>query len=317
MVTIEQQLSRIDLNLLVSLSVLLKERNVTKAAQRLYLSQPAMSRALGRLREIFDDPLLYRESNGLAPTQKALELQEPIDELLLSTQTILSKKEFSPASCDNTFTISIPPLMSAFLSVPLATNLVKHAPLASLAEYPITTTPIQHLSSRDVDFSIHIDRPKDETEYACQQLGTLHPVFYVSKNHPLTQKSDVTLEDIMEYRFVDMSLDIRSLSKFENPIDIYLAEIGYSRNLAFKSGQIASLIEFMQGTHSVMASTQMLDNAANFNDQLTPILSLKGIEQVEANLYLIEHKRTMHSEPHKWFKDLLISTIRDGVFAAE
>ncbi|MBM7035177.1 LysR family transcriptional regulator [Vibrio ulleungensis] len=313
MVTIEQQLSRIDLNLLVSLSVLLKERNVTKAAQRLYLSQPAMSRALAKLREIFDDPLLYRESNGLSPTQKALELQGAIDELLLSTQSILSKKEFSPQSCDNTFTISIPPLMSTFLSVPLATALVEQAPLASMAEYPITTTPIQHLSSRDVDFSIHIIQPKDETEYSYQKLGRLHPVFYVSQNHPLAQKNDVTLEEILAYRFVDMSLDISSLIEFQNPIDVYLEGLGLRRDLAYKSGQVASLIKFMQSTDSVMASTQMLAKTANA-EQLVPILSLQGVDEVEVNLYLIEHKRTLHSEPHKWFKELIVSTIRDGVF---
>lgn len=314
-VTIEQQLSRIDLNLLVSLSVLLKERNVTRAAQQLYLSQPAMSRALGRLREIFDDPLLVREANGLLPTQKALELQAPIDELLVSTQNIFAKKEFSPQNCENTFTISIPPLMSGFLSVPLASALMEHAPSASLAEYPITNTPIQHLSAREVDFSIHINPPKDDSEYSYQQLGTMYPVFYVSKNHPLSQCSEVTIEEIMKYRFVDMSLDISSLFEFNNPIDIYLEELGFCREFAFKSGQIASLVEFMQGTDCVMAATHMLAKVSNLDEQLVPILSLQDTKQVEASLYLIEHKRTMHSEAHKWFKSLIVSTIRDGVFA--
>jgi len=68
-------LSKIDLNLLVYFSVLLREGNVTKAAEHLGLSQPAMSNGLRRLRKVFNDPLLVRTSSGMMPTDKAKELQ--------------------------------------------------------------------------------------------------------------------------------------------------------------------------------------------------------------------------------------------------
>ena len=65
-------IDRVDLNLLVYLDALLKERNVTKAANQLGLSQPAMSNGLRRLREVFEDPLLIRTSDGMTPTERAL-----------------------------------------------------------------------------------------------------------------------------------------------------------------------------------------------------------------------------------------------------
>ena len=64
-------IDRVDLNLLVYLDALLKERNVTKAANQLGLSQPAMSNGLRRLREVFEDPLLIRTSDGMTPTERA------------------------------------------------------------------------------------------------------------------------------------------------------------------------------------------------------------------------------------------------------
>ena len=64
-------IKNIDLNLLVYLDVLLQERNVTRAAESLGISQPAMSNGLRRLRELFDDPLLVRTSNGMSPTERA------------------------------------------------------------------------------------------------------------------------------------------------------------------------------------------------------------------------------------------------------
>ncbi|GAL17722.1 transcriptional regulator LysR family [Vibrio maritimus] len=108
MKTLEQELSRIDLNLLVSLSVLIKERNVSRAAEKLYLSQPAMSRTLARLRDLFDDPLFYRESNGLQPTAKTLELEASLDSILLSIDTLLNGLVSHPSNVNVLFVYPFP-----------------------------------------------------------------------------------------------------------------------------------------------------------------------------------------------------------------
>ena len=73
-----EQLARIDLNLLIILQVLLEERNGSRAARRLHLSQSAVSKALGRLRETFDDPLFVRSAYGMDPTPRALDLQQQL-----------------------------------------------------------------------------------------------------------------------------------------------------------------------------------------------------------------------------------------------
>ena len=71
-------LARIDLNLLVALQHLLEEESVTKAAERLFITQPAMSKTLHRLRETFDDPLFVRSGRGLSPTPRAVELKKQL-----------------------------------------------------------------------------------------------------------------------------------------------------------------------------------------------------------------------------------------------
>ena len=78
--------SRIDLNLLVYLDVLLRERNVTRAAEELGISQPAMSNSLRRLRDLFDDPVLVRTSDGMTPTDRALELQPLVRTVLTAAE---------------------------------------------------------------------------------------------------------------------------------------------------------------------------------------------------------------------------------------
>lgn len=97
---------RIDLNLLEYLDVLLRERNVTRAASHLGLSQPAMSNGLGRLRIMFDDPLLVRTSDGMAPTERALELQPMIREVLAKVdKAVQPQADFDAATAERFFRI--------------------------------------------------------------------------------------------------------------------------------------------------------------------------------------------------------------------
>ncbi|WP_427162532.1 LysR family transcriptional regulator [Aliinostoc sp. HNIBRCY26] len=99
-------LSSIDLNLLVAFEVLLEERSVTVAAQRLYLGQPAMSAALGRLRLLFQDELFIRIGREMQPTAKALEIAPGISAALQQIrQTLESSRSFDPKTSKHTFAI--------------------------------------------------------------------------------------------------------------------------------------------------------------------------------------------------------------------
>jgi DNA-binding transcriptional LysR family regulator len=100
------QTDRFDLNLLEYLDVLLRERNVTRAASHLGLSQPAMSNGLRRLRVMFNDPLLVRTSEGMTPTERALELQPQIREVLSRVdQAVQPQTAFDPATAGRVFRI--------------------------------------------------------------------------------------------------------------------------------------------------------------------------------------------------------------------
>jgi DNA-binding transcriptional LysR family regulator len=100
------QTDRIDLNLLEYLDVLLRERNVTRAASHLGLSQPAMSNGLRRLRLLFNDPLLVRTSEGMTPTERALELQPIIRDVLAKVDKAVQPQiAFEPATSERVFRI--------------------------------------------------------------------------------------------------------------------------------------------------------------------------------------------------------------------
>ncbi len=101
-------LAAIDLNLLVVFDALFSERHVTRAGQKVGLSQPATSNALARLRDLFEDELFVRTPEGMQPTPRAIALEVPIRQVLLQIQSALvSEAPFEPATSERVFTLGM------------------------------------------------------------------------------------------------------------------------------------------------------------------------------------------------------------------
>ena len=132
-------ISTFDLNLLRVLDALLRERNVSRAAERLSLSQPAVSNALNRLRDLLDDPLLVRVGRSMQPTPRALALEVPIRDVLQRIEESLSADApFDPASSRQRFRIAVTDYVELILMPRLLKLLAERAPGVQI--------DIQHLS---------------------------------------------------------------------------------------------------------------------------------------------------------------------------
>jgi DNA-binding transcriptional LysR family regulator len=150
------ELNRIDLNLLVSLDVLLAERNVTHAARRLSISQPALSAQLKQLRTLFRDPLLLPATRGMTPTARALELQAPLREMLATLGSLVAERQpFDPATAQDTFRIAATDSVQAGLCVPLIARLRASAPGVRVALLPSAGTQLgEQLASGQLDLAL-------------------------------------------------------------------------------------------------------------------------------------------------------------------
>ncbi len=123
------QLSRIDLNLLVLFSVVFEERHVARAAERLSLTPSAISHGLKRLRRLLNDPLFLKTPKGVVPSAKAMELAEPIAEIVGRAAAVLASAEpFDAATSRRRFRIGAPDAVSAVLLTPLLATLARRAP---------------------------------------------------------------------------------------------------------------------------------------------------------------------------------------------
>jgi DNA-binding transcriptional LysR family regulator len=153
---------KLDLNLLVAFSALMSHRNVTRAAEELGVSQPALSHALTRLRNYYQDPLFFHVKGAMLPSARAEELFEPISRALdLIAETFDSK--FDPASLHRTFRIALVEYAALFLLPTLVLKLRAEAPGVQLAfDYMNERKAEQLLMNRDIDFAIGVFSPQND-----------------------------------------------------------------------------------------------------------------------------------------------------------
>ena len=138
----EIDLSRADLNLLVLFEVVLEERHVGRAAERLNLTPSAVSHGLGRLRRLLNDPLFLRTPKGVVPTARATELAAPIADILARVRSVISTAEpFDPARSTRRFTIGAPDGVSAVFLPPLLAELRRTAPGIDISVRQLLPTP--------------------------------------------------------------------------------------------------------------------------------------------------------------------------------
>ncbi|MBL0794512.1 MULTISPECIES: LysR family transcriptional regulator [Pseudomonas] len=240
-------LRRIDLNLLVILDALLTEQHVTRAAERLHLSQPAVSHALARLRDLLDDPLLVRAGSGLVPTARALELAAPLTETLAQVQSLLAPNTFDPTSARRTFRLAMSDYGAALILPGLIRTLRAEAPGIDLQiSHASREGMVEGLLNGDIDLAAGVlpelpgelrSTPLFEERYVClldrQSLpagGVLDLPTYLSRPHVLlemrgsgTPEIERTLTALRERRRVAISLPHWSVApRFISGTDLIL-----------------------------------------------------------------------------------------------
>jgi DNA-binding transcriptional LysR family regulator len=173
----QTHLSRVDLNLLVLFSVVLEERHVGRAAGRLNLTPSAVSHAIGRLRDLLNDPLFLRTPKGVVPTARALDLGEPVGEILARAGKLLAASgPFDPATCQRRFAVGGPDAIMASLAQPLLKCVAASAPGVDVSLLHLM--PTQRGMSADQPWQGSLEKlQKREIDIAVLPIGEVPPRF--------------------------------------------------------------------------------------------------------------------------------------------
>jgi LysR family transcriptional regulator, nod-box dependent transcriptional activator len=296
-------LARIDLNLLVALEALLAEKSVTRAAERLHLTQPALSGSLQRLREQFNDHLLIRVGRDMELTPTARALIEPLREALLNVAAVLETQAvFDPATAKREFRIAMSDYLTFTLLPRAVVLLSKTAPGINCAIEPFSGPSLDRLGNGQLDYCITHDDwslfgDADRHALRIAPLFSDELVCVVAQDHPLGDT--LSLEDYLRYphAIADFGADIRTLEQAA------LRKSGISVHENVSVPSFSALLLQLPGTHLIATVQRRM---ARLMRPLVAVRTFRPpVETSPLKEALIWHARNDTDPGHLWMRSVL------------
>lgn len=311
-------LGRIDLNLLVHLDVLLREQNVTKAANHLGITQPAMSNGLKRLRALFEDPLLVRTSDGMAPTELAIKLKPLVREILFKVEKVVQPERDFDLNSSRVFRIMASDYAESTLIPAVLSAVRKAAPNITL----------DVLTPSDVSFE---DVEQGRVDMAINRFDTLPQSFHqktiwtdtfsclMSPENPLVQ--GCTLERYLEASHIWVSKTGFGVGVGVNPQDVQrlgwvdeaLDKIGGKRKISVftRHYQVAMLLAQQ---HDLVAT--LPSRAARLKSESAKLVMREPPFDIPAfELKMAWSPLLHHNAGHQWLRHLIIEVAETALAA--
>ena len=299
-------LQSFDMNLLLVFHVLLKERSVTRTGDRLGKTQSAVSNALKRLREKFDDPLFVRTQGGLVPTPRAVEFGRAVEEIVhLAEQCLRSSRAFDPSMAEARFALGAPDRLSLPVLMPFLRSLRKTAPGIS---FDVRTADrdqaIRLIEEREIDLAL------GWFDQLPSHIGS-SPVFeellvcLVRRGHPILREDQrVTLERVLSFPH----LVVTSSGDRRAAFDMILARMGLERNALISLSNFTMVPGLLMESDLIGVFTR---RTADYLSQYYGLATLPLPFEIEPISHkLIWHRRFDADNEHAWLREQLLSHCR-------
>jgi DNA-binding transcriptional LysR family regulator len=294
----------IDLNLLVFFDALMREKNVSRAAKTLEISQPALSNALSRLRKQLDDPLFIRASHGMRPTEKALQLHGPVQQALAQLHTALMPSQpFEPSKSKDHFTIASMDTIIYPMIARVITRLQTLAPDISLTLVPLSMGTPDMLDKGFIDFVIDafVEGSLSQTFHKRKLIDdSLVCVYRVG--HPLlTQHGELSMEAYLAYPH----LRISRTGVGRGASDAFLKREGKQRFVQVESKQNA-LVPIYLVLESDLIATVPLSTAEDFAKHIPILISPSPLKLPSYEVEMMWGPIKHHNLGHQWLRQLIV-----------
>ena len=306
----------LDLNLLRVFDEVMAERNLTRAAEKLAITQPAVSNALRRLREVLGDELVTRRGHGVEPTPRALALWPAVRHALAQLQETLSPGRFDPASAQTTFVLAMADATGATLIPPLIEIVEREAPGVSLRVVPLTTRdPRRLLDDESADMAVgyfpavlaDLTARAQSDNVVAHESTRLYDSQYVCvmrADHPLAAVP-MTLDLYCAARHLLVSFSGKPFGF----IDGALAALGRERRIVLTVNQFFTAGRVVATTDLLTVLPRHFVGVASVRDELVwrPLPMTLPPVHVDA----LWHRRRNHDPAHRWLREAIARAARN------
>lgn len=309
-------ISKIDLNLLIYLDVLLREKNVTRAAGQLNITQPAMSNGLKRLRTLFNDPILVRTSDGMVPTERARTLAPAISKILLELEEALQgEEEFNVLNSHRVFRLMASDYAASTLLPKLLKRVNQLAPNVTIDIMTPSDVNFHDVEAGKIDMAIN---RFDELPQSFHQKTIWRDSFscLLSADNPVVSKFNLNTYLDAKHVWVSktgfgvgVGMDPKDVQKL-GWVDEALARLGKQRDIKVftRNYHVAMQLAFEGELVATLPTRAALihKNDANYTI-LKPPFDIPEIE-----LKMIWSPLLHHDASHIWFRQLVIEAANAG-----
>lgn len=299
----------LDLNLLKVFEALMTEGSVTRAANALFMTQPAVSNALARLRESLGDPLFVRAGNGVMPTQRAAVLWNELAEALDRMRSALDPDAFDPARAKVEFSLSMSDYTAGIVMPPLCGLLARAAPQARVRTLPnnVVDIPDQLEDNRaDCVLSAYINEAQYPGHIRSRSLWLVEYACFMRRDHPLASMKRLSTRAFLSARHVDVSLGGQTPPSY----DVYLSARGLSRD-------VAALVNHYNVAYEMLRHTDMIAVLPRHLGALTPhapYLHAMALPMLAPprTITLFWHQRNDTVPAQRWLRQTLVDLYASG-----
>jgi len=289
---------QVDLNLIPALAALLEERHVSRAAERVSLSQPAMSRALQRLRRTLGDELLVRGPAGYDLTSRAESLRLQLADIVPRLEQVFAAAVFDPAQAEQTFRVVGSDYAVMTLGASLFRRVLEQSPRSSLCFENWHDETFDELGNGSVDLVFYGAPGPEHLRH--EHLFTDHFVCIVSDDHPLSGKRSVSLSDYLAWPHLVVSID----HDRQPAIDDRLDELGQQRRPGLILPFHVPAPTVVRGTPLIATIPYRLLDDRN-NDG---IAVLRAPREIDTLRYSMSWSPRLDRDPaHEWLRQVVRS----------
>lgn len=295
---VKPQLRTVDLNLLTVFDAVMQEQNITRAAQSLGMSQPAVSNAVARLKVMFNDELFVRYGRGIQPTARAFQLFGSVRQALQLVQNELPGSGFEPVSSERIFTLCVCSPLDNYLTSVIVNKVNAVAPNIHLIFKASLNTNTEHqLRYQEIEFVIGYEEFR-RPEFSCVPLFKDEMVLVASNKHPRIS-GPLSETDIYQEEHAVVALD--RFASFSLP---WYSSVNKQARIAYQGNAMVSVLNVVSQTNMVAIAPRWLAN--EYADKLGLQLLPLPLKVNSRTCYLSWHDAAGKDKGHQWMEELLV-----------
>lgn len=299
-------LKAIDLNLLTALGALLSQRSVSRAAREIGLSQPAMSRALDRLRHLFGDDLMLRSGAGMVLTARAEALVPQVQEILADIRALVTEPVFDPSTERRTLRIAAVDSLTTLLFPGVMARLLEEAPHVDLRAVPIGTDIAHRLQGGEVDLTFALANYPLAAGTHSEGLMDDRLALIMRRDHPAARNGPLSLAAYAALTHVTVSV----FGDGSTEADAVLAAAGLERRIGLTTPHFTSALMAVARTDMVTMLSRAF--ALQFATAFDLVLLEPPLRPVDLKVTMVWHAARKHDRLLAWLREVFKQVAHDA-----